>query len=169
MTSRKKIQQIALGLLGEDLSLPVKVDKIIRKQGIKLIPYEMGDDVSGILIIEHNNSTIGYDKNESKVRQRFTMAHELGHFMLHKDGELFVDKGFKTMYRPSSNTPSDQWQEWEANEFAACLLMPQNLLEEEFKKLEVDYEDDSWIKKLADDFQVSLSAMSIRLSRLGLK
>jgi Zn-dependent peptidase ImmA (M78 family) len=73
------------------------------------------------------------------------------------------------MYRPASNGPSAEWQEWEANEFAACILMPEELVINEMKKIQIDYADDAWIKKLADKFEVSVSAMSIRLSRLGLQ
>ena len=168
MASRRRIQQLALSVIGEKLRLPIPIKDIIRSQGIKLKTLDRGDDISGILIIERNNTTIGYMSHEPEVRQRFTMAHELGHFILHREGELFVDKGFKTMYRPTTNTPSTEWQEWEANEFAACILMPENLMREEVQKAEMDYGDNIWIRELADKFKVSESAMSIRISRLGL-
>ncbi len=168
MASRRRIQQLALSTIGDKLILPIPIKEIIKSQGIKLKALDRSEDISGILIIEPNNTTIGYMRHEPEVRQRFTMAHELGHFMLHREGELFVDKGFKTMYRPSSNVPSNEWQEWEANEFAACILMPENLLREEIQTAEMDYGDNTWIRDLADKFKVSESAMSIRISRLGL-
>lgn len=168
MASRKRIQQLANSLIGENPKLPIQIKDIIKSQGIKILPYDMEDGVSGILMIEKDNATIGYAKNESIQRQRFTMAHELGHFMLHRHSDLFIDKGFKTMYRPSSSTPSKEWQEWEANEFAACILMPEQLVKEEFEKIEMDYDNDEWIKELAAKFKVSPNAMSIRITRLGL-
>jgi len=168
MASRKKIQQLAMSIIGEKLRLPIPIKEIIKSQGVKLKSLDMNDDISGILVIEQNNSTIGFKKGEPEVRQRFTMAHELGHFILHREGELFVDKGFKTMYRPATNIPSTEWQEWEANEFAACILMPENLLREEMQNTEMDYGDNSWIRDLAGKFKVSEAAMSIRISRLGL-
>lgn len=172
MASRRHIQQVADSLLGDDPKLPINIDKIIKSQGLKLVPYDE-DGVSGILMIEQNNTTIGYAKHESPRRQRFTKAHELGHFMLHRGGNLFIDKDFKTMmYRPSAGVPSSEWQEWEANEFAACILMPEELVKEEVKKIQIDYADDSdnsWIEQLAEKFNVSVSAMSIRMSRLGLQ
>lgn len=169
MNSRRRILQTVDSLLGTNIPLPVPIDDIIKQQGINLLPYDMNDGISGILLIEHDNITIGYAKSESQERQRFTKAHELGHFMLHRDGELFVDKNFKAMmFRPSTNMPSDKWQEWEANEFAANILMPTAILQEEIEKLEIDYEDDAWIKELAKKFEVSQMAMSIRLSKLGL-
>ncbi|MDP1844940.1 MAG: ImmA/IrrE family metallo-endopeptidase [Sediminibacterium sp.] len=173
MASRKYIQQLANSLIEENPRLPIAIDKIIKNQGLKLVPYDHKDGISGILMIEQNSATIGYASNESPQRQRFTKAHELGHFMLHRGGNLFIDKDFKTMYRPaSSNAPSTEWQEWEANEFAACILMPEHLVKEEMKKIQIDYADDSetsWIEQLAKKFKVSVSAMSIRISRLGLQ
>lgn len=167
MTSRKNIQQIANSLIGEGAKPPINIDKIIKGQGIKLLPYDK-EGVSGILMIERNNTTIGYAMSEGFERQRFTKAHELGHFMLHRGGDLFIDKDFKTMYRPSSGMPSTEWQEWEANEFAACVLMPEHLVKDEMEKVNIDYNDRTWIIQLADKFKVSESAMSIRISRLGL-
>lgn len=171
MATRKYLQQLANSLIGDNPRPPINIDKIIKKQGIKLLPYDE-DGVSGILMIEQNNTTIGYAKYESANRQRFTKAHELGHFMLHRGGNLFIDKDFKTMYRPASGVPSYEWQEWEANEFAACILMPEHLVKDEMRKIQIDYADDSsnsWIEQLAKTFEVSVSAMSIRISRLGLQ
>ncbi|MEI2747294.1 MAG: ImmA/IrrE family metallo-endopeptidase [Ferruginibacter sp.] len=122
--------------------------------------------VSGILLIEKSSATIGYSKHENIKRQRFTKAHELGHFMLHRGGSLFIDKDFK-MYRPSLGGPSNEWQEWEANEFAVCILMPEHLVRDEVKKIQIDYDED-WVEELAKKFNVSVSAMSIRISRLEL-
>lgn len=169
MVSRRRIQQIATELLKDYPTIPTPIEDIIKNLGIKLLPYNMEDGISGILLIEKNNITIGYAKKEPIHRKRFTMAHELGHYMLHRDGELFIDKGFKAMYRPSSsNIPSTESREWEANEFAANILMPANALMKEIENLEVDYESDGWITSLADKFKVSYSAMSIRISRLGI-
>lgn len=171
MASRKYLQQLANSLIGDNPRLPINIDKVIKSQGLKLVPYDEAG-VSGILMVEKNNATIGYAKHESSKRQRFTKAHELGHFLLHRGGNLFIDKDFKTMYRPSNGGPSMEWQEWEANEFAACILMPEHLVIEEMKKIQIDYADDSnnsWIEQLAKKFNVSVSAMSIRVSRLGLQ
>jgi Zn-dependent peptidase ImmA (M78 family) len=167
MATRKHLQQIANALIGEHAKLPINIDKIIKRQGLKLVPYEE-DGVSGILMIEHKNTIIGYAEHESPRRQRFTKAHELGHFMLHRGGNLFIDKDFKTMYRPPSNVNSTEWQEWEANEFAACILMPEHLVKKEMNKIQIDYADDSdnsWIEQLAEKFYVSISAMCIRISQ----
>lgn len=174
MASGKYITQITNTLIGKNAVPPIKIDNIIVNQGIKLIPHKE-DGFSGILVVENGQATIGYAENETRVRQRFTKAHELGHFMLHRGGNLFIDKKnvSQSWYRPSNNSgPSTEWQEWEANEFAACILMPEHLVREELEKIQIDYSDNdkgvSWIQTLAKKFDVSVSAMSIRISKLGL-
>jgi Zn-dependent peptidase ImmA (M78 family) len=104
MTSRiinSKVNAI-LGKLSE-ITLPIKIEDIARLEGLKIMPYPLESDVSGVLLIqEDGQGIIGYNQNESRVRRRFTIAHELGHYILHKDeSHLFVDKEFK-IYR--SNT-----------------------------------------------------------------
>src|ERR1044072_4216079 len=83
MATRRHLQQLANSLIGDNPKLPINIDKIIKSQGLKLVPYDE-DGVSGILMIEQNNTTIAYAQHESPKRQRFTKAHELGHFMLHR-------------------------------------------------------------------------------------
>lgn len=56
----------------------------------------------------------------------------------------------------------------EANYFVMCLLMPKHLLEQEIKKLDIDLASDDALKYLAKKFDVSLTAMAVRLSHLNL-
>jgi len=84
----------------------------------------------------NENSRIGYNSFESEVRQRFTLAHELGHFILHsdnKDDYLFVDNA-KVMFRTNKTSNQDYRREREANIFAASILMPQSLIKDVFDK-----------------------------------
>ena len=70
----------------------VNVEKIAKERGLKVLPYELGDDVSGVLYVDKGKGTIGYNPTESEVRRRFTIAHELGHYELHRlNKEIFVD------------------------------------------------------------------------------
>jgi Zn-dependent peptidase ImmA (M78 family) len=162
------IADIALGVIGPRLTLPIPVEEIVLSQNIQLVAYEFGEEISGVLIIDHDKATIGYNKNEHRVRNRFTIAHELGHFELHKQQDLFVDKGFKVMFRGAETEQWNKQQERDANQFAACLLMPEDLLRAEASKLDFDYTEEISIKTLAKIFDVSSVAMSIRLSALGL-
>src|SRR6478752_4771595 len=98
----KRIEKRASAIL-EELKiekLPIPVHKVAESLGLVIKPYDLGEEISGVLVIEEGQGIIGFNPNESTVRQRFTIAHELGHYELHKDGnELFVDKNFKVLFR----------------------------------------------------------------------
>ena len=102
-------------LLDADIKvLPVKIEEIAKSFGLKVIPYPFDDDISGTLIIEQN--VIGFNQTESRVRRRFTIAHELGHYVLHKDKKpIFLDKLFRLNY---ASQEQNQELEMEANAFA---------------------------------------------------
>lgn len=79
-------------------------------------------NVSGYLDLTQN--AILVNENESKQRQTFTIAHELGHFLLHRE-ELGNIPDLLVVYRDGK---SDNALEKEANHFAANLLVPDFLL-----------------------------------------
>ncbi len=156
---------------------PIAVTEIAKALGINVIPYGFGDGVSGILIIEDNISTIGYSNSDSKKRQRFTIAHELGHYVLHSDRkninkkeQIFVDKKFLVRYRGSQKySHAEILNEKEANAFAAELLMPKSFIEAELSKKDyMDYTESELIEELANVFDVSVIAMSYRLANLNI-
>jgi Zn-dependent peptidase ImmA (M78 family) len=152
-----------------ELKLPIRADKIAESLGIKVLEYDLGDDVSGLLAIQDGVGTIGFNGKESEVRVRFTIAHELGHFILHKEkSDLFVDKQLIYRSQNSGDTPVKQIMEQEANFFASALLMPSNLLRKEVEKAKLDLSNDMAIADLASNFGVSTTAMSIRIASLGL-
>lgn len=151
------------------ISLPIPIKDIIKKLGIKLSPYDLGDDVSGVLVIDNENCKIGYNSTESHVRQRFTLAHELGHFILHKNKhqDIFVDN-VTYMFRKSNSKSVDYKIEMEANQFAASILMPASLIEKEIEILnDGSISDHDLIAELANKFKVSQIAMTFRLNNLG--
>ena len=149
-------------------SLPVPIKDIVKKEGLNLISYDLGENVSGILVIENSIGTIGYSPENSKVRQRFTIAHELGHFLLHKhhSSEVFIDKDFIIKYRSEKKyTSTEIKQEQEANTFAAALLMPLDMLKAEVAKKEnLNLSETELISTLAKIFDVSIPAMTYRIA-----
>lgn len=151
------------------LKLPIAIKTLIKSLGIKLTPYDLGEDVSGVLVIDNENCKIGYNSTESHVRQRFTLAHELGHFILHKSKqqEVFVDN-VTYMFRKNNSRTKDYKIEMEANQFAAALLMPKKLIEREIKALDdIIISDHDLILELSKKFKVSQIAMTYRLNNLG--
>lgn len=158
-----------LSTLGTN-DLPIKIEEVAKRRGLKVIPYPLEQDLSGILVIDANgSSTIGYNQHESRVRRRFTIAHELGHYELHKDkSSLFVDKNFKVMFRNASEPDHSNAQfEQEANVFAAYILMPDDFVAREIENLEFDLGSEESIRELAKRFEVSTTAMYYRLLNFG--
>lgn len=152
-----------------EITIPIKIEEIAKMRGINILPYPLGDDVSGLLAIQDGKATIGYNQTEPMVRRRFTIAHELGHYELHRDqSNLFVDKQFIYRSENSGNTPVNQIMEKEANAFASAILMPTDHLRKAVQKMDLDLADGEAIKELAKMFEVSTTAMSIRIAGLGL-
>ncbi|RKF32293.1 hypothetical protein BCY89_13935 [Sphingobacterium siyangense] len=148
--------------------LPVKIEDIVKEQQIDLVYYTFEDDISGVLVLNDDSTTIGVNQGQHNVRRRFTIAHELGHFILHKDqGKMFMDK---ILFRKNSNQYSEKQEqlEKEANNFAANILMPEKIVKKLFSESIKDFYDDLSIQKLAERFEVSASAMTYRLINLGL-
>lgn len=150
------------------VSLPIKVEDVAKHRGLKVVAYPLEEEVSGVLAIKNGEGTIGYNQNEPRVRRRFTIAHELGHFELHRDkSDLFVDKQFIYRSKTSGDTPENQIMEQEANYFASAILMPSDMVRKEVDKIKLDLADEKAIEKLAAIFDVSTTAMSVRISSLG--
>lgn len=145
----------------------VDVESLAKKLGAELEYKDLDDDVSGFLVKKDGVNFIGINKHHPKVRQRFTISHEIGHLNLHVDTPLFVDyyKG-STLYR-SDNKPANYRMEKEANSYAACLLMPEKLVEEELDLLDENLTYDEKLYKLSFLFEVSTQAMDYRLKALG--
>lgn len=150
---------------------PVPIKKIVKKLGLAIIPYDFGENISGALFVENDKAYIGINQNESLVRCRFTLAHELGHFVLHNEekNSIFVDnKNIQILFRHSEN-PKDIIEK-EANVFAANLLMPDFMIKNSLRlilKENITLTDDEIVKLLAKEYKVSQVAMSYRLLNLG--
>ncbi len=148
---------------------PVPLESIVHNLGLKLQAKPLADGLSGVLLIEGGQGVIGYNALHHPVRQRFTIAHEIGHFQLHvhEASQLFIDKTI-TFHRNYGSSSGSDRMEVEANGFAAALLMPKKLVLEEIQKGDVDLDDEDDIAALAKRFGVSTAAMSFRLVNLGL-
>jgi len=170
ITTIKKQTEAILAQYGGD-TLPIKIEDIAKKAGLHVTPYAFDEDISGALVIENGGGTIGYNQTESRVRRRFTIAHEFGHFWLHREtSSVFMDKGFHVMFRSRQSGMAEDTQiiEREANTFAACILMPDHLLVREIEKIDFDLGSDDDIKNLAKIFDVSAQAMNYRILNSGL-
>ena len=144
-------------------SIPIPVEDIADKYAIQ-VSRAPSKEFSGILIRKENRSLMGINSTESSVRQRFTIAHELGHYFLHGKRDVFVE------YRDNGEKVNKMrgLKETQANIFAASILMPKDSLEKDFKKIVKTDAEDYHITFLAEKYDVSEKAMSFRLINLGL-
>ncbi len=152
--------------------VPTPVEQIAEKLGAKISyePFDGKDEVSGVLIKESDRTVIGINSSHARTRQRFTIAHEIGHLVLKHKGDIFVDKTVRINRDSKSALAIDNY-EIEANGFAASLLMPRNHIVREVQKRldsKAGKNDFSLVKHLAGAFQVSTQAMEYRLNNLGI-
>lgn len=149
---------------------PVPVKRLAQAAGAKIVyqPYEQ--EVSGFLYRDRSRVIIGVNSGHHEHRQRFTIAHELGHYVLHElgSGVVHVDKAFRVRLRDELSTQGTDVEEIEANTFAAELLMPAEFVRRDLDVSDpFDIEDETVIKRLAGLYKVSPQALHLRLARLG--
>lgn len=152
---------------------PVNVKRIASKLGltVQMEPFDDEEgEMSGILIREGNKVILGVNNSHHSNRQRFTIAHEIGHYLLHEGDRVFVDRNYRVSLRDSDSSLGTKWEEVEANTFASSLLVPERFLIQDLQKENIDIEDskksNGLIKRLAKKYRVSAQAMSFRLNRL---
>lgn len=142
---------------------PVKVASIARALGIEVKAATLKPRISG-QIGPSDTSDSGFrirvNRHETKPRQRFTIAHEIAHYLLHRDdiGDGIEDS---ILYR---STLSDR-REAEANRLGAALIMPEAGVVQSLRELGGRATPEV-AKILAERYDVSEPAMKIRL---GLK
>jgi Zn-dependent peptidase ImmA (M78 family) len=140
-------------------STPVPIDQIIRDIGLPLSFEPMADNISGYIERQNGGYRIVVNANHATTRQRFTAAHELGHYIYHRDllGEGVGDnRAYRTDGTDRPNPNIRPIHERQANSFAANVLMPRHRL--------TDVTGEA-TAALAARFGVSQEAMRIRLGR----
>jgi len=172
--TKEEIQELARKTLNDHglLSIPVNPVVLANRLGIKVLRAIFNEPrFSGMTARRVGGEThILVNDNDSLWRKRFTVAHEIAHSILHLQDapEQIVDSDLD--FFRSTETWSDNWtderrREYEANAFAAELLMPRSLVQEIWSKLPKAQRTISTMARL---FQVSEDAMGIRLDELGL-
>ena len=139
---------------------PVRVGEIARELGITVVRSPLPPKISGLIqpdLDAPSGFMIKVNKYESTERQRFTIAHEIAHFLLHRQaiGAGVIDS---IMYRSALTSR----KEVEANQLAADIVMPKTLVSSRYKFLR-SQASGSVVEDLAADFKVSVPAMEVRL------
>jgi Zn-dependent peptidase ImmA (M78 family) len=169
---RKLVRDLTSTLLAQHniVDAPVDVERLAKAEHVDIRKERVDGDISGFLFRDRDKSTaiIGVNSRHHANRQRFTIAHELGHFMLHTMDQVHVDRGFEVRLRNDESSKGTDTDEKEANLFAAELLMPKTFLEKDLANIEsVDLMEEKTIKSLAEKYQVSTHAFAFRLAYLG--
>lgn len=162
-------------LLKQDIShAPVDVEKIATSLDIKVVRVKFSkDEISGAIKMKGKDGSpvIAVNENHCKERQRFTIAHEIGHFILHSIENFHVDSTQSPVYFRDANAVSTTTniKEVQANQFAAELLMPREMVISDLQgdyKLKNNNEDVHVIAGLAKKYNVSQQAMIKRIGSL---
>ena len=153
-------------------SLPIDVHQVAASLGLQLVFENLGRGVSGLLVSISGRAFVCVQKSDHQNRQRFTIAHEIGHFVLRHQFEygehVHVDKGNFISQRGARSAAGVDEREIEANQFAVCLLMPPRLLRDEVARFAGVPVLDDQVSELSRMFRVSEQAMTIRLTTMGL-
>ncbi|TCV95980.1 uncharacterized protein DUF955 [Luteibacter rhizovicinus] len=138
------------------MRLPLNVRGVAEYLGLEVVEEPMDDDMSGFLEIRSGQWVVGVNAFHHLNRKRFTIAHEIAHFLLHSEGQTeFRDRTFARR----TNDPSRM--EREADQFAAELLMPAEDVRQKIAAGETS------LSALAAQFGVSALAMKYRVQKLG--
>lgn len=150
---------------------PIRVEDIAHSQGIEIVRHRFEGPESGFALRDESRRIIGLNTQTSRRRQRFTVAHELGHLLLH-EGKIIVDQAvLRVDLRNDVSSMGTDVEEIEANTFAAALLMPEDIVfHHVLKAVRANGEitRENLIAELARIFDVSAEAMGYRLINLGI-
>lgn len=147
-------------------SAPTPVEKIAKALGahVRFSPFD--EELSGMIYIKDGVPIIGVNSLHHPNRQRYTIAHELGHLELHRrliTSEVHVDKNFPVLMRDPKSAKGTERLEIQANQFAAELLMPSTLIGQALAGKNFDIDDEGPIEELAKKFRVSKQALAYRI------
>jgi Zn-dependent peptidase ImmA (M78 family) len=168
-----KVERLATQLLAEAgiRHPPVDVERLATAfLGLSLYREQLESSVSGMLHRADSTISIAVNADHAHVRQRFTVAHEIGHFKLHRGRPVIVDhliRAHVSMRNQESSLATSR-EEIEANGFAAALLMPAQWIIEDVND-RLGMAPGRLVAELAKRYQVSSQAMELRLINLGIR
>ena len=143
-------------------SRPVKLGELARELGVQIKVSTLQTGISGQIKNDDGQYIVRVNRYEARERQRFTIAHELAHYFLHRDIIDRSENGISDNVLYRSGEP--ERIEYEANRLAADIVMPMDLVEQQLEEEFGGVVTEATIENLAASFQVSKAAMEIRLS-----
>ena len=138
---------------------PVRLGEIAKRLGVTVLLSTLPRGTSGQIGQEDGDFVIRINRHEAKHRQRFTLAHELAHFLLHRD-KIVAEGGWSENVLLRSGQPASI--EYEANRLASDLVIPSSQLSAATTSYTGPITNEV-IEDLARRFGVSTAAMEIKL------
>lgn len=150
-------------------AIPIPITEIAKYYGFSVFEGEMRDGESGLILVSENKvdrfdskKIIMVNRDEVEVRKRFTIAHEIGHYILN-------DKPQKCYAHRETN--KRDFEEVMADSFASHILMPEKPLKDYITHLRFDswgiLQKDLLVYAVSRQFFVSKSAAEVRLIKMG--
>ncbi|MFQ5962863.1 MAG: ImmA/IrrE family metallo-endopeptidase [Candidatus Scalinduaceae bacterium] len=147
----------------ENLSLPINPKKIAEAKGI-IIKEDDLEGFSGMLLKVGKRTLISVKRSiRERGKKRFTLAHELGHYLLTKHLTP-SDISFECTDEDIHHFGEKDNKESDVNAFAAELLMPEEFFRERIRLSDLTYE---LIDSLTKDFDTTLTATGRRFVELS--
>ncbi|EOD8840265.1 ImmA/IrrE family metallo-endopeptidase [Enterobacter hormaechei] len=139
---------------------PIPVGAIAKELGVTVMKATLPAGISGEIKEDNGRFVIRVNRHDVKERQRFTVAHEIAHFLLHRDriGDGITDD---ILYRSKLS----DYMEVQANRLAADILMPWHLIQLKLSEYK-EFREEEKYEKIADEAEVSTTAIKIRLGKL---
>jgi len=149
---------------------PVPVERIAKFLGAQVRYSPLDEELSGMIFVKDGVPIIGVNSLHHPNRQRFTIAHEIAHLVLHRPlitASVHVDKDFPILMRGTVAGMGVDSVEIAANDFAAELLIPREMLDELLAGKPFDIENDKPLEDLAKKFRVSKQMLIFRIQNLS--
>lgn len=140
---------------------PIDVCKLVMNYGlgIQMAVFKKDNNICGFLDMEEKKIWVNY--NDSQKRRNFTIAHELGHWLLHRKEIEEDPNSYKILFRQPLGSKNLDEREQEANLFAARLLVPTDMLK-------ICKQGKFTVEDMSDLFGVSKTVVYYRLEQEGL-
>ena len=146
----------------------IEPEELAKGLGVLVVYQQLQGDVSGMLVRRSGEpEIIGVNEAHPSVRQRFTIAHEIGHLRLHRGRPLILDTQTRINMRNAVSSTATDHEEIEANRFAAALLAPEHMVRRAARGMQFTASEDL-VEELAGQFGMSETAMNYRLLNLGI-
>lgn len=135
----------------------IDIEDLIKKMNIRLVIADLPQGVLGACKVEGLKRMIVVSSNVyNEEQKRFTLAHELGHILIHRGTHYFSKEDFNIIY-------TNKQKEDEADRFAVELLLPKSFIITMINENDVSFE---LIKQIAQIYKMSLTATAIRVAEL---